>query len=165
MMDESGDGEMECWNTPTTVGMTSPWQIPRQPSASPPSSLPLTARSLSRADAPEWDRIMSHEPFPGYNDLSCFICKDLIASAAILVGRAHSQCGHSGCGYCLSRWLDQGKTTCPLCRSGLSSHTPIIANLALDSIILRLVKDAAARGVALWSIGEEERDNWEGRRG
>jgi hypothetical protein len=62
------------------------------------------------------------------SDFVCQICCDVLQ-------KPMSACseGHLFCHCCIGRWLDQGKTTCPSCRAGITrqglSHIRAIQNI------------------------------------
>ena len=57
-----------------------------------------------------------HEPlFPGEDDPECSICMDAFAEPI------RTPCNHWFCGECIQQVLGE-RTTCPLCRTGISRH-------------------------------------------
>ena len=53
------------------------------------------------------------------DDLSCSVClNDTIENEQL----CNTNCDHNFCKECLIDWFNQGKNTCPLCRTVLKSY-------------------------------------------
>ena len=62
------------------------------------------------------------------SNLRCAICQEIISQSKTL------SCGHIFCGFCIDKWEDENKKTCPMCRMVISKSM-VQSNIQLDSHI------------------------------
>jgi len=51
-------------------------------------------------------------------EIKCSICLDIDIEDNVLCS---TECSHQFCKKCLDEWLDQGKTSCPMCRADINN--------------------------------------------
>jgi len=62
-------------------------------------------------------------------ELSCTICREIFVESSVL------GCGHTFCGFCISKWFENA-SSCPICRS-VQSTSPIKHN-QLDNYVVKV---------------------------
>ncbi|KAG7099504.1 hypothetical protein E1B28_001350 [Marasmius oreades] len=127
-------------------------------SQAPPPSIPVLSRSNSTSYSDDDDygnqdeqffaeldelerkeretKSESHTSLTNFEEeLCCPICFELVVYA-----HAVNPCGHTLCGSCGASWfLDNKKSSCPMCRSQAEPHRPMIPNVAVDGIVRKYI--------------------------